>query len=407
MLNEIRTAVEKLAEDSLNPVKNFDVAIEYEKIGQTASATSFFLRAAEYGVESHHDLAYVSLLRLGECLENQIDRSHSAKASYLQALSFDPNRPEAYFYLSRFYERNRNWNESYAMACAGLKAPATHKLYHMDIPQYMLLFQKAVAGWWLGQKDESLQILLKIRNESMVPEFRVATENNLAMMGYAEDVDPLEPVVTNYRKFFGKNAYTVIDIGTRDGDDAHYLANKLNSSVVMAIDASPKAAQLTAQKYPYMNVWHCAVSNYNGTVTFYELDSGYKELDGCSSIALKSDEPVQNAKRNEVVVPCYRMDSILGDDIMDVVKIDTEGFSWQVLDGFGDKLKNVKLLHVETERRPFHDDHRLIDEVTQFMKSKGFYLADISYEWGEGIQDQVWVNKSLAQYHTEVFNDSL
>ena len=112
---------------------------------------------------------------------------------------------------------------------------------------------------------------------------------------------------------------------------------------------------------------------------------------------------------NEIKVPAMRMDTFLEDEniqgVIDVVKIDTEGFSWQVLQGFGDRLKDVKILHVETEKDIIHDKHILCEEVTTFMKKQGFILDDISYEWGPGIQDQVWVNPSLATRTKDFFND--
>jgi len=38
------------------------------------------------------------------------------------------------------------------------------------------------------------------------------------------------------------------------------------------------------------------------------------------------------------------------------------------------------------------------------MASNGFVLVDTSHEWGELIQDQIWVNPSLATRNKECFN---
>jgi hypothetical protein len=86
----------------------------------------------------------------------------------------------------------------------------------------------------------------------------------------------------------------------------------------------------------------------------------------------------------------------LSGSIIDVVKIDVEGYSWQVLQGFGEKLKNVKLLHVETEKQATHEHHRNSIEIRKFMDEQGFVLVDQSYEWGPGIEDQIWVNPRFA-----------
>ena len=103
------------------------------------------------------------------------------------------------------------------------------------------------------------------------------------------------------------------------------------------------------------------------------------------------------------------MDTLLSNlglnDKIDVIKIDTEGYSWQVLQGFGDRLKDVRLFHLETEKTPVHDEHVTTEKITQFMKDNGFALVDASYEWGWNIEDQVWVNKELVLRHPECFKE--
>jgi hypothetical protein len=37
------------------------------------------------------------------------------------------------------------------------------------------------------------------------------------------------------------------------------------------------------------------------------------------------------------------------------------------------------------------------------MINAGFYLADLSYEWGWHIEDQIWINKDLAIEFTNYF----
>ena len=71
---KIEQLVVELSKDPFNPMLNFDVAVEYEKQNQTASAVSFYLRTAEYGHESHPTLVYASLLKVAHCFDDQNDR---------------------------------------------------------------------------------------------------------------------------------------------------------------------------------------------------------------------------------------------------------------------------------------------------------------------------------------------
>ena len=412
----IEELVVRLSKDPFNAKLNFACALEYERINQTASAVSFCLRAAEYGVNQEDpDIVYTSLLKMAHCFEDQNNRVHSVSNALLQAIAFYPERPEGYFLMSQFHERQGNWQECYTWAAMGEPVAFDYSPLPADVGylgDYCLIFEKAVSAYWIGRLEESISLLKELLTMPLSSEYRAAVNNNLNRLGIEIDsIDPLEPVVTNYRKFFGSIASLIIDIGTRDGDDANYLFKALNGNKVIAIDANPDGAELTKFNYPWMDVQFTAVADTNGSTTFHQVSSDNKELVGCSSIfsketAMYPEDFANNTK--PITVPLTRMDTLLENThgLIDVVKVDTEGYTWQVLQGFGERLKDVKLLHLETERDKLHDSHVTYEEVTAFMEANGFALVDVSYEWGWGIQDQVWVNKALAQRNLEVFRQN-
>ena len=413
---DIERLIESASYDIHNPVHNFNVAVEYERLGQTGAAAGFYLRAAEYGFSSTPLIAYASLLRMAVCFEGQNNRDHTVSNCLLQAIAFAPNRPEAYFLYARFHERAGNWSEAYTNAEIGLMFADTtidSLPVAVDYPgKYALTFEKAVAGWWLGRKLESVKSLKDLyNNQDISAAYKQVIADNLLRIGETltinKDIDPLEPVVTNYRKYFGGQARIIIDIGTRDGEDANYLAKALNAVKVLAIDANPIGVELTKSLHPWMSVHYAAISDSNGETEFYQVVDDNIELMGCSSMADKEQTMYKSdfeGKVHKITVPMMRMDTLLDtqnitDDI-DLVKIDTEGFSWQVLQGFGERLKTVRLLHVETERESKYPNHVLSEEIAKFMQEQGFILVDKSYEWGWGIEDQIWVNKRFAWRHT-------
>lgn len=183
----IERLIVEASTDPLNPVKNFEIALEYDNLKQTASAVSFYLRAAEYGIQTHPLLVYASLLRVSICMESQGDRNWSVSNNILQAMAYLPARPEAYFLMSRFHERSANWQESYTFAEVGL----LFAQQQMDaLPCYVsyigpaaLLFQKSVAAWYIGRRDESLQISLLLDSIPDLPDYyKEPVKNNLEHM---------------------------------------------------------------------------------------------------------------------------------------------------------------------------------------------------------------------------------
>jgi tetratricopeptide (TPR) repeat protein len=177
-----------LSKDPFDPKLNFDVAVEYEKANQIASAVSFYLRTAEYGPEYGDVYVYTSLLKLAKCFNEQNDRLTTVANCLMQAIGYDPDRPEGYFLLSQLHERQGNWREAYAFARIGQNvsgddfgfSPLPADVGYVD---YGLEFEEAVAGWWLGRRKESIDIfneLLMLANIS--DEYRKAIEANLAII---------------------------------------------------------------------------------------------------------------------------------------------------------------------------------------------------------------------------------
>lgn len=407
--------IEQVSNDPFNPELNFKIALEYEKLNQTASAVSFYQRVAEYG---NGILVYNSLLKMSECFEKQKDRQATVMQNAMQAVAYMPDRPEAYFRVSQLHERASRWQDCYTFAEMGLSVEWDYGFEHLPqsvgyYGKYVLDFEKAVSGWWLGRKDESIKTFQVLLTQNVAPEYRAAIINNLERMGFESDpINPLEPVITNYRKFFGNKASVVFDVGTRDGKDADYLSKQLKASKTYAIDANPLAIKKTEESYPWMKVLECAVSDYDGEATFQQATTGDENMDGCSSLyAEKLSEPQFEGKVKVIPTKVKRMDTLLQEEnllgAIDVVKVDVEGYTWEVLQGFGERLKDVCLFHLETERDHTHPDHMGTKDIIDFMAEEGFELVDVSYEGsngiGKGIEDQIWVNPKLATRNTAYF----
>lgn len=205
----------------------------------------------------------------------------------------------------------------------------------------------------------------------------------------------LEPVISKYNQYFGKTANVIFDIGSRDGDDAKFLQERLVAKQVYAIEANPLAARVISKKHKDFTLFKTAVSDYDGTTSFTQIVSDDKDHAGSSSIQNYSH--FDDATYNTIEVPVARMDTLLRsngleDLIIDIVKVDIEGYTHECIDGWGDLVSNVKLFHLETETFYRHMNHKNNNHVINLMLKHGFLLCDVAYQWGEGIQDQIWIN---------------
>lgn len=209
----------------------------------------------------------------------------------------------------------------------------------------------------------------------------------------------LKPVVDKYKEYFGDTASIIFDVGSRDGDDASYIGNSLNTKKVYAIDANPIAVEQIKKKYPGFKTFYTAVSEFDGTTKFTQIVSDDKNHAGSSSIENYSF--FEEATYNTITVPVTRMDTLLAaeglsETIIDLIKVDIEGYSYEFIMGMGDCVNNVKLFHLETEMFDRHPGHKNNNLVIDLMTERGFLLCHTSYQW-ENIQDQIWINSRFIR----------
>jgi hypothetical protein len=142
----------------------------YYNNGQTASAISFYIRAAERSEDKN--IGYYYLLKTAHCFVIQKTRNFTVKSLLLNAISLCPERPEAYYALSKFYEESNSdghWNEAYMMSCIGLNAAKSYdgdiikNIEYQGISQ--LIFQKAISSWYCGLCEESRKTFLSLLHE--------------------------------------------------------------------------------------------------------------------------------------------------------------------------------------------------------------------------------------------------
>jgi len=150
--------------DTENPILNYKMGLEYEKIGQTAAAISYLLRAAERTKDKL--LSYECLLRVGRCFETQKNRNYTVKSMYRNAIDLCPDRPEAYYLLARNYNSEHNYADSFlicSMADNNCKEH-TYSDIGSDYPgRWGLYYCEAIASWWYGKNERSRRLFKTLK----------------------------------------------------------------------------------------------------------------------------------------------------------------------------------------------------------------------------------------------------
>lgn len=213
-MDNLSKAVNEYILDPENPLLNYNVAIEYFSIGQTAAALSYYLRAAERTEDL--DLAYECMIRVAQCFDMQGNRHNSVRGAYKHALQIRPTRPEAYYLLSKF-EHYVNWNiESYVNAERGLTfATFEHKPLKSNVGypgKYGLLLLKAITSWGWGKGTQCKNLFKEIAINHLS---EMDAEHRELFEKHAKDlnirINKKKPVV-DYFTYFDETCREVLEL---------------------------------------------------------------------------------------------------------------------------------------------------------------------------------------------------
>ena len=268
----------KLINNPYDDINNFNLGYEYELIGHTAIAISYYLRSAEY--THNEDISYECLLRMSKCLSKQSNRDFKELTCLEHAVSINPERPEAYYIMSLYHSYRRNWLKSYMYACIGLQYKESEKRLIKDIgyyDKYQLLFQKAYSGFNKGKIKESQLIYFdllenyelddNLRNIILSNLTNYKTPNSKPIIYTKDKYDLLkykfsnvENIKKNYSQIYqdlfvlsmtdGKMNGTYLEIGSGDpvyGNNTYLLEQNYNWSGI-SIDINEKSYQSFNEK---------------------------------------------------------------------------------------------------------------------------------------------------------------
>lgn len=187
-----------------------------------------------------------------------------------------------------------------------------------------------------------------------------------------DDINQLTNIIKNYIH----PPKTFLEIGSYNGADTVTIANywKIDPQRCYIVEANPRAYYTIKATLPDYNCYNFAASDKSGLATFRRAVHPSELVLGISSLLYsKLKYEVEN-----ISVETRRMDSFLKDlnKKIDLVKIDAEGCSYEVLVGFGQMIETIDAIQVETERFEFWYNQKLHAEVHDYLTAKNFTIVE-------------------------------
>jgi hypothetical protein len=160
--------------DYSNTEKIYKLAREYDRLEQGSAAFSYYLRAADMSpckTDAEIWLQYKCMILGSFIYERNGNRDHSVEGLLKIAIDTCPDRPEAYYFLSKFKQKKNDWRESMMYAAIGLKFESWKSVYDDDlnypgINALRLLYAR--AKWKTDGRDESKNLAFDLKYKHRV-----------------------------------------------------------------------------------------------------------------------------------------------------------------------------------------------------------------------------------------------
>lgn len=382
----IQKALDNYIQHPCDAEVNFQIGYEYELVGQTASAFSYYLRSAE----KYDDVTkqYEALIRSSYCFAKQGRRNFTVKGLLQQALCVCPHRPEAYFLLSRHHEHAQEWHESYMMASIGLQVAdfVNYVPLRTDVeyPGYHgLLFQKGLSAWWVGLSEESRNILSELYYKHDIGlDYKELIRKNLETIGYSKLAVPYEKSMLNRLKLKFNNADLIETNYSRAYQDMFVLSmlNGKHKGVYLEIGSNEPIKNnntyLLEKKF-----------NWKG-LTIEQNESSVKQFFNERHNTIFCLHPLE-------IDYSALMESMALDTVLDYLQISCNNpeQSYNVLERI--PFKKYKFA-VITFRHDFYQNQSLKEQSREFLKDNGYELVvnDVGCNDTDSYEDW-WVHPKL------------
>ena len=189
-----------------------------------------------------------------------------------------------------------------------------------------------------------------------------------------------------------EDVFNLIEIGCLDAKDSLFFKSKYKNCNSYAIEGLSDNYEKYLKNISDIKCFNMIINEYDGVVNFHR-----KNINGIHSIFNRGDSYGKDLLIDQ---PCKTIKTFAIENnisSLDVLKIDVEGATLQILKGAQEMIDTIKIMHIETEDSPFFEGQELHDKVFQFLKNK-FEMIDISkvaIETNKHQFDSIWINKNL------------
>lgn len=181
----------------------------------------------------------------------------------------------------------------------------------------------------------------------------------------------------------------IVDVGARLCDWTEYVRIRMPNQIINCFEPDFLACNYLNYYYEddhYIKIYNCGIGDENKRNTFYFV----KEIPGLSSFVYRDifrDKKIITKDKlipiniEERIIDTYRLDSLYSGNDISLLKIDTEGYEYKVLQGAENLLKNKQIEFIQFEYGSIYSEIKIkINTVIDFLNQFDYKVYDFKKE---------------------------
>lgn len=195
-----------------------------------------------------------------------------------------------------------------------------------------------------------------------------------------------DPIVEQKKLFGTGGKIVVFDVGAHVGQTTLLYNHFFKNSTIYAFEPFLESFNILKQnagKYPNIKIFNTALGNKIGMVDFHVNNSTYTNsiLSTHQQAATTWGENILDTKETIKVKSTTLDDFIekMNIEQIDILKIDTQGTEYYVIEGALKSIEKekIRLVYLEILTMPTYKDQKYFDEVLSLLRLNGFHLYNL------------------------------
>lgn len=199
------------------------------------------------------------------------------------------------------------------------------------------------------------------------------------------------------RNYSSLTPCNVFEIGANLGQDSEVLRREfgLEAKDIWVFEPHPECYRFIREQYSF-NAFDIAISDVDGMHEFNAIDLAKNDNSGISSLLRDTLRDADDFRM--IQVPTKRMDTFMRENgIRNIgfLKLDAEGYNYEILEGFGSYITNVACIHVEAEHEEIWQGQKTYEHIAGLLLQNGFELVFFQRYMSQS--DSFWVRREFIK----------